>query len=88
VRRAVVLALCLFACMGVLPVLGAPVTGPVRGLAGPVDSAAHLVQQRRCFPSSCTCDGARPTACTKDCRRDRACSCVRGKYVCSLYVST
>jgi len=82
-----VLVLCFCLFMGVPPAAAALLTP---GLAGPADlpSGGLLAQaQRRCVPSRCGCRGSQPTWCSRDCRRDRQCSCVRGRYVCSLYVS-
>ena len=86
-RRIAVLAVCLAATLGVPPPAAA-VPGPLFDVpSGPTGGGLLVPVRRRCVPSRCLCRGSQPTACTRDCRRDRVCSCVRGKYVCSLYVS-
>ncbi len=70
------------------PAVAAALPGPTS--AGPLAPEARglwVPVQRRCYPGRCTCRGSRAIACTRDCRRDRVCGCVRGRYVCSLYVS-
>lgn len=86
-KRLVVLALCLATGLSP-PASTAAVLGPAYDAAGAAGSHGLLVpvQRRRCVPSRCGCSGSQPTWCTRDCRRDRICSCVRGRYVCSLYV--
>jgi len=87
VKRGIVLVFALAAVLGV-PAAAAALPGPTSAGALPLEGHALWVPvQRRCYPSRCTCRGSRAIACTRDCRRDRACACVRGKYVCSLYVS-
>jgi hypothetical protein len=84
-QSVLILFIFLFAGLGVAASAAAPLTpgpdtaGPASGLIVPV--------QRRCVPSRCGCRGSQTTWCSRDCRRDRLCSCVRGRYVCSLYVS-
>jgi hypothetical protein len=87
VKRIAAGALCLWAALGAPPPAAA-VPGLIRDApAGPAVDSLVVPVQRRCVPSRCTCRGSRPTACSRDCRRDRLCSCIHGKYVCSLYVS-
>ena len=86
-KRIVVLALSLVVVLG-LPALAGTLPGPVSvAPSGPEAGGLWVPVQRRCYPSRCTCRGSRPAACSRDCRRDRVCSCTRSKYVCSLYVS-
>jgi hypothetical protein len=78
VKRIAAGALCLWAALGAPPPAAA-VPGLIRDApAGPAVDSLVVPVQRRCVPSRCTC---------RDCRRDRLCSCIHGKYVCSLYVS-
>jgi hypothetical protein len=87
VRRIAVLAVCLAAALGVPPPAAA-VSGLLFDVPrGPAGGGLLVPVQRRCVPSRCICRGSQPTACTRDCHRDRVCSCVRGRYVCSLYIS-
>ena len=87
-RRIAVLAVCLAAALGVPAPAAAAVPGVMLDApAGPSGGGLLVPVQRRCVPSRCACRGSQPTACTRDCRRDRICSCIRGRYVCSLYVS-
>jgi hypothetical protein len=86
VKRGIVLIFALATVLGV-PAAAAALPGPTS--AAPHAPEAHglwVPVQRRCYPSRCTCRGSRAIACTRDCRRDRVCTCVRGRYVCSLYV--
>jgi len=87
-QGALVLLLCLPVCLG-NPASAAAPAPPWREAATPErwPSRPLLAQRRRCYPSHCGCRGAQKTWCTRDCRRDRTCWCVRGRYVCSLYVS-
>jgi hypothetical protein len=86
VKRVLVLAYCLLAGISV-PASALP--GPVfdGAAAAPAREVPVQAQQRRCVPSRCACRGSLKTRCSRDCRRDLLCSCVHGKYVCTLYVA-
>ena len=77
-----VCALALHAVPGAAQVVALPLSPAVPHSIGLAVPAQH-----RCFPSHCICNGTRAVRCTRDCRRDRSCMCVRGRYICSYYIS-
>lgn len=54
-----------------------------RSAAMPADF--FLPAHHRCVPSRCGCRGSQKTWCYHDCRRDRHCHCVAGRYVCHFF---
>lgn len=50
------------------------------GTSGLIEPAHH-----RCVSSRCRCVAGAAQACTRDCRRDRHCWCVGGRYVCRYF---
>jgi hypothetical protein len=77
-------------CLCICAVLLAAWATAARTTAQPpapgVGALGQQEAQKRCYPSRCSCRGMRAVQCSRDCRRDRRCACVQGKYVCSLYV--
>ncbi|MCB1547834.1 MAG: hypothetical protein KDJ41_08390 [Hyphomicrobiaceae bacterium] len=77
-----IVALAMSFALAASPASAAPLPPIEHGLEALLGDLVSPAQSGRCVPSRCSCKGNRPQICTRDCRRNIRCRCIRGRYVC------